>query len=81
MDRGSSERLFDVVARLRSGEILGELSFLDSRPPSASVTDCRAVVTSADLSTEGVHSGCACSNRAATPATCGVDMDVPDRYA
>jgi CRP/FNR family transcriptional regulator, cyclic AMP receptor protein len=26
------------IARLRSGEILGELSFLDSRPPSASVT-------------------------------------------
>jgi bacteriocin-type transport-associated protein len=26
------------IARLQSGEILGELSFLDSRPPSASVT-------------------------------------------
>jgi CRP-like cAMP-binding protein len=26
------------VARLQSGEILGELSFLDSRPPSATVT-------------------------------------------
>jgi bacteriocin-type transport-associated protein len=26
------------VAQLRSGEVLGELSFLDSRPPSASVT-------------------------------------------
>lgn len=26
------------VARLHSGEVLGELSFLDSRPPSASVT-------------------------------------------
>lgn len=26
------------VARLKSGEILGELSFLDSRPPSATVT-------------------------------------------
>ncbi len=26
------------VAALRSGEVLGELSFLDSRPPSASVT-------------------------------------------
>jgi bacteriocin-type transport-associated protein len=26
------------VARLRSGEVLGELSFLDSRPPSATVT-------------------------------------------
>ena len=27
-----------AVAHLQSGEILGELSFLDSRPPSASVT-------------------------------------------
>jgi bacteriocin-type transport-associated protein len=26
------------IARLQSGEILGELSYLDSRPPSASVT-------------------------------------------
>ena len=26
------------VARLRAGEVLGELSFLDSRPPSATVT-------------------------------------------
>ena len=26
------------VARLQSGEVLGELSFLDSRPPSATVT-------------------------------------------
>jgi len=26
------------IARLRAGEILGELSFLDSRPPSASVS-------------------------------------------
>ena len=26
------------VARLQSGEILGELSFLDSRPPTATVT-------------------------------------------
>ncbi len=35
------------VARLQAGEILGELSFLDSRPPSASVG---AVVDSAVLS-------------------------------
>lgn len=28
----------EEIARLQSGEILGELSFLDSRPPSASVT-------------------------------------------
>jgi bacteriocin-type transport-associated protein len=32
-----------VVAVLQSGEILGELSFLDSRPPSASVTAVGAV--------------------------------------
>lgn len=32
------------VARLRSGEVLGELSFLDSRPPSASVTAVTEVV-------------------------------------
>jgi CRP-like cAMP-binding protein len=35
------------IARLQSGEILGELSYLDSRPPSASVT---AVETSTLLS-------------------------------
>src|SRR5262245_34968175 len=35
------------IARLQSGEILGELSFLDSRPPSASV---RAIEPSTVLS-------------------------------
>lgn len=29
------------IARLRSGEILGEMSFVDSRPPSATVTATR----------------------------------------
>jgi len=37
----------EEIARLQSGEILGELSFLDSRPPSASV---RALEPSSVLS-------------------------------
>jgi bacteriocin-type transport-associated protein len=40
------------IAHLQSGEILGELSFLDSRPPSASVT---AVEQSTVLSIQRAH--------------------------
>src|SRR5690348_5020201 len=39
---------------------------------------CPAVVISADLTSAGVHAGWACRSSAATPATCGLDMDVPD---
>jgi hypothetical protein len=36
-----------------------------------------ALVMSADLIIAGVHDGCFCLNSAATPATCGLDIDVP----
>src|SRR3954467_2454319 len=40
------------IARLKSGEVLGELSFLDSRPPSASV---RAIEKSSVLAISKVR--------------------------
>ncbi len=48
--------------------------------PSSLTTLCRPVVISADLIAAGVQSGCASRSSAATPATCGTDIDVPLRY-
>src|SRR5262245_4250387 len=42
-------------------------------PSSTSEPD----VINADLIIIGDHVGCSCFNKAATPATCGVDMEVP----
>ena len=44
---------------------------------SLSTTFWYAVVISADLAAAGVQSGWACLSRANTPATCGLDIDVP----
>ncbi len=41
----------------------------------------RAVVMRADLTIMGVNSGCAAMYRAASPVTCGADIDVPDSGA
>src|SRR5712691_11110298 len=45
--------------------------------PSALKTACTDDVMSADLSSSGVHDGCADLTSAATPAACGLDIDVP----
>src|SRR4051812_28620481 len=44
--------------------------------PALSMVD--AVVISADLMAIGENFGRACFSRAATPATCGLDMEVPE---
>src|SRR5210317_1974628 len=49
--------------------------------PDDAVISWRDVVMSADLTTVGDQVGCAWRISAATPATCGVDIDVPLRYA
>src|SRR5918994_7588619 len=41
------------------------------------VTSCRPVVISADLIIAGDHDRWACRSKAATPATWGLDIDVP----
>src|SRR5438105_13599663 len=43
----TSERTSTEIVRLTSGEILGEISFVDSRPPSATVTATRPSVVAA----------------------------------
>src|SRR5206468_2314902 len=45
--------------------------------PSSLTTVCTAEVMSADLISSGVHVGCAALTSAATPAACGLDIDVP----
>src|SRR5687767_12141789 len=44
---------------------------------SSLATSGEPVVISADLIIAGVQSGCACVSKAPTPATCGLDIDVP----
>ena len=44
----------------------------------ASFTDCCALVINADLIAAGDQVGLACLSRAAAPATCGLDIEVPE---
>src|SRR5260221_4943962 len=44
----------------------------------AAIALAEAVFMIAAFTCSGVHRGCAWMTRAATPATCGVDIDVPD---
>ncbi len=46
--------------------------------PSSFTTSWRAVVMIADFAAAGLQSGFACLSRANTPATCGLDIDVPE---
>ena len=50
-----------------------------SARPSAVTTSWRAVVMMAERKTSGVQSGCASASSAATPATCGAAIEVPER--
>ncbi len=44
---------------------------------SSALTFVSAVVMIADFATAALHLGCACLTRAKTPATCGLDIEVP----
>ena len=46
--------------------------------PSSLTTSCRAVVISDDFTAAGYQSGCAWVWSAMSPATSGLDIDVPE---
>jgi len=50
----------------------------DTEPFKPSEYVLNAVVISADLMAAGDQSGCCCLSSAATPATCGLAIEVPE---